>query len=228
MARHARFALAVSASVVLAPLAECQTLPLVDGYAARALVHQTSGAWRVRGLAPGLAPDEVWFAIGSGLYRADGVHPPQQVTLSPGGGDVGLVVRPRAQGALFYSDFVNATLVQRDLSTGQEALRSLPANTFDLEITLTGDILVAANPAWPAPGSGAGVFVLPPGQAAREIVRLAGPSAPILIDAATGDLLCAELTAGAPAPPGSASSAVGHGARWIEPLRHHDHTSSVA
>ncbi|MFO1051134.1 MAG: hypothetical protein U1F36_02825 [Planctomycetota bacterium] len=201
--RLAHLRVFASAVLVLAAGGVAQQFPLRDGFAARTLTSETAAPWRVHGLAPGLTPGEIYFAVGSSLLRCDGISPPTPVAITPHGGEAGFVVRPRGSDALFYSDFVSSTLVRRDLPSGTETQRAIPQNSFDLETTAQGDVLVAANPQWPGPGADCGVFLLPPGAAPREIVHLVGPSGPLLVDRVSGDLYCAVFGAGVPAPPGS-------------------------
>lgn len=203
-ARRIAFA---SAVLFVAPVLPAQTpLPVADGFRADPLVAERGAPWRTLGLAPGDAPGEVFFAIGSTLWRASPGSAPQSVAITPSGGDIGLVARPGSRGALLYTDFARSLLIAHDVVTGGETQRAIPPNSFDVERRADGVILLAANPDWPMPLAAAGVFALPAaGGAAREIVRLAGPSGPIQLDTATGDLFCAWFTAGVPAPPASVS-----------------------
>lgn len=196
-----------SAVLFAAPVLPAQVpLPVADGFRAEPLVAERGTPWRTLGLAPGDAPGEVFFAIGNTLWRASPGSAPAAVAITPSGGDIGLVARPGARGELLYTDFALSSLIAHDVATGGETRRAIPSNTFDVERRADGVILLAANPDWPMPLAAAGVFALPAaGGAAREIVRLAGPSGPIQLDAATGDLFCAWFTAGVPAPPSSVS-----------------------
>src|SRR5690606_29112510 len=65
-----------------------------------------------------------------------------------------------------------------------------------------GRLLASANPAWPAPGANAGIFVLDPASGHREIARLVGPSGPIACTP-NGDLLYATQAGVSPPPPSS-------------------------
>ncbi|MCC6786009.1 MAG: hypothetical protein IT457_24400 [Planctomycetes bacterium] len=179
-------------------------LPLAAGHSAEALLVERGAPWRWLGLAVGTSETEFYFALGNALWRAQAGAPPQGIAFTPGGLDIGFVLRPRATGPLLYSEFASATLILRELTTGHETQRAIPANSFDAERTLDGIVLLAANPDWPAPGAASGIWALPAGSgAAREVVRLGGPSAPLLIDRESGDLFCARFTQGVPAPPGS-------------------------
>ncbi len=72
------------------------------------------------------------------------------------------------------------------------------ANTFDVVRLASGDLLCAANPHWPAPGAHAGVWLVGPGRAPRELLALLGPSGPLALDA-NGDLIAAEIAGAGPA-----------------------------
>ena len=193
-----------AAWLLSSPSAPAQSAPLVQGgFASRVLVTERGAPWRVRGLAVLDGTDEIAFAVGSTLYRTSASGPPTPFRITQGGGDVSFVVRPRAQGSLYYGEFATAILVVHDLLTGSEVQHALPANTFDLETTLGGTVLAVANPAWPAPGAASGVHVVASGTPPREIIRLVGPSGPLLIDRLSGDLFCAVLGAGVPPPRGS-------------------------
>jgi hypothetical protein len=76
-------------------------------------------------------------------------------------------------------------------------------NTFDVVVLPGGDLLLAANPTWPAAGANSGIWLAGPGRTPRELLQLVGPSGPLVLDAA-GDLIVAELGAIVPPPPGAA------------------------
>lgn len=76
-------------------------------------------------------------------------------------------------------------------------------NAFDAALLPSGDLLVSANPNWPAPGSNTGIWLVGATLTPRELLPLTGPSGPLVLDPA-GDLVIAELGPIVPPPPGAA------------------------
>ena len=73
---------------------------------------------------------------------------------------------------------------------------------FDLAVGPGGEVIVSANPLWPAANADTGLWHVGPHGLPREVLRLSGPSGPVLFDAA-GNLLVAELGRVIPPPVGA-------------------------
>jgi hypothetical protein len=74
------------------------------------------------------------------------------------------------------------------------------ANIFDLAVTSSGDVLLSANPSWPAPGSNSGIWLA--GASPRLLLQLQGPSGPLCL-LPNGDLVVAEIPSVFPPPAGA-------------------------
>jgi len=108
-----------------------------------------------------------------------------------------------AQGDVLVG-MLNGDVVQFDVANARvQSVRAGVANSFDAVALPTGELLVSANPQWPAPGSHSGVWLVPGDAPPREVLALTGPSAPLAL-LPNGDLVAAELGATLPVPPGAA------------------------
>ncbi|MCA8974195.1 MAG: hypothetical protein KDC98_05705 [Planctomycetes bacterium] len=190
------------AAAAAAAAAGAQTPVMVpDGFRARTVMAETATPAAVRTVA--FTGDGFLVAIGRDLeMRRPGATPRVVFRLHPGQ-DFAFVVATANGGALIGE--LNGGAIRRlDLATGTiTATFAGATNAFDAVALPTGDVLLAANPLWPMPGADSGIWLAGPGRSPRELLRLSGPSAPLVMDA-NGDLIAAELGPIVPPPPGAA------------------------
>jgi hypothetical protein len=195
-------------------------LPTAPGFAASAAFVETARPFAVRGFAVEPSGAELFVAIDDALWQVDRQGARTLLRQLPTGHTIGLVAPSPAVAFLFYSDFQANLLWRRDLAHGGESAVPLMANAFDLVVAPTGELLVSANPTWPAPGAASGIWWVDPTGAGnhRELIRLSGPSGPLAIDAA-GDLYHATQSDRFPTPPGSVRVLRFGAASWRDALR---------
>lgn len=119
--------------------------------------------------------------------------------------DVAFLTEERVAGGRVLAGGLRTGLVRcLDANSGQ-LLATYPgvANAFDAEPLANGDLLLSANPTWPAGGSNSGLWLVGPGRSPRLLLQLSGPSGPLVM-LANGDLVVGELGPIVPPPPGAA------------------------
>lgn len=196
--------LAAIATTLLAPAhtAAAQSAPpLRDGFRSSAVWVETGSPWGVAGFARD-ANGDLWIGHRHQLLRFDRSAVRHVERSFPIGAQLGLIAWLAATNELCYSRFDTGELWRRDLATGGERRATLPRNTFDLALGRGGQLLLSANPDWPAPGARAGVFVLDDA-GSRRIANVTGPSGPIAVEPRGGDLLYAVQSDSHPTPPGA-------------------------
>jgi sugar lactone lactonase YvrE len=184
--------------LVVAAVPQTSSLPLPGGYRAE-IRHQESSPTALTGFAA--AGDDLYFAALGSVWRLDpqgGQHLLHQLPL---GHDVGLIALPDSGTELLYTDLQADLLWHFDLASGARRSAPMPRNAFDVARTPGGALLAAANPAWPAPGARAGIWLIDGAGNHREIIQLDGPSGPLVFDAG-GNLLYALQSSVFPTPPG--------------------------
>jgi hypothetical protein len=193
------FGLALSAA------APAQGVPgLLAGYRGEVALEENRNALALRGFA--LGPFGSLFAgVGETVVEVDPSGARQVLHQFAPGGGAGMIERPASGLELFFVESGTETLWRRHVVTGQQSAGSVPANTFDLARAPGGEILVSANPGWPAAGAENGIWLVDfAGGNHREVIALQGPSGPLAFDA-RGDLYYAVQSWIFPTPPGAVS-----------------------
>jgi hypothetical protein len=200
------FVLLTAAAVVPAQASVAQ-----PGFAATATFTDTAHAASIRGVfaLPGasdrhlvMTPRILWEA-GATFDPASG-HDRRVIRFATE--DIAFVdVATTANGTeVLAAGLASGRIVRADLTTYQVTQYAIGvANAFDAVRLANGDLLLSANPTWPASGAASGVWLVGPGKVPRELLRLVGPSGPLALDAA-GDLIVGEIGPIAPPPPGTA------------------------
>ncbi|MCA8943268.1 MAG: hypothetical protein KDB80_11965 [Planctomycetes bacterium] len=182
-----------------------QSIGTTPGFDAHTVREENTSPHAFAAFVVGFAPDQLWFAGNHEVRRIwpdgswTGVH-----TL-PTTDQFGLFVASPDGTELFFTDFDTDTLFRHDVIGQSVVSQPVPANAFDLAPAPSGELLVTANPLFPAPNAATGVWLVDPLGSTnhREIVRLTGPSGPLAFDPANGDLLVAVIPYTLPPPPGS-------------------------
>ena len=154
-----------------------------------------------RGFAVDPQGDQLYLALETAVYRVQRRGLRVLVHDLGANNDIGLMVRPPGSPELFYTSVMTGALYARNLASGKTRTLAGPVFAFDLALTPDGQILVSANPFFPRVPDG-GIWLVEPGSTPREVVRLTGPSGPLLVDRA-GNLLYATQSPVFPTPPGS-------------------------
>lgn len=171
------------------------------GFAAPAVFVEASFGGSVRGCVDA-PPHGVVAALRNVVeLRPDLVQRTAILTLATGI-DVAFVAIDPFTGRVLAGELASGRVHSVDPATLATASFGGVANTFDAIAIGADELLVSANPTWPAPGAASGVWHLGAGRAPRELLRLIGPSGPLAIDA-DGNLLVAEIGAVVPPPPGA-------------------------
>lgn len=177
------------------------------GFDTRIEWFDPSRSFGVPGFAAGLLPHDLFVAHDDELRlydTRDGTH-----TIAhqlPAGHAIGVLVSDPLRLDLRCIDFGANSLVTLSLLQPTATTQPAVANAFDLAIhPLTRTNWVSANPTWPQAGSASGVWHIDPagGTAHLEVIRLSGPSGPLVFDAQSRDLFVAELPQQVPPAPGS-------------------------
>lgn len=173
------------------------------GFAATAVAVESLRAAQVRAFTA-VAGDAWLLAVGNRLEHFAAGRPPRLVARLRASEDVAFLAPSTSPGSVFCGELNHGT-IRRFSTSSWLAVASFPgpANAFDAEVLPSGDVLLVANPLWPAPGAHSGVWLAGPGRTPREILALQGPSGPLLLDH-QGDLIVAELGPSVPPPPGAA------------------------
>ncbi|MBL9076873.1 MAG: hypothetical protein JNL08_05185 [Planctomycetes bacterium] len=181
-------------------LAQAQVAP--PGFGVRGVCAETAQVPWVRAIVP-WHDGEHLIAIRHELLHARGErslrHKP--VFAWPPTDDIAFVL-PLGGNQFAVGALVAGDVACIDLGGGPTVLLAGVANAFDA-VARGADLLVTANPTWPAAGAHAGVWLLGPGRVPREILPLVGPSGP-LVWLGNGDLVVGELGPIVPPPPGAA------------------------
>jgi len=204
MARSARAVPVLLATSLLTGGASTQSAPIPPpGFAAPVVVAEGPRAAAVRHVAFA-APDVYLVAIGGELELRRAGSLPRPILSLGAGGDFGFVLVDSANNRVMAGAVRSGKIAVVDLVTGAVvATFAGPPNAFDAVALGNGDVLLSANPLWPAPGASTGVWLAGPNRAPRELLPLLGPSGPLLLDG-NGDLVVAELGPIVPPPPGVA------------------------
>ncbi len=197
-------AVLVAGGLVAAVSTQSPSLP--PGFAATPTLQQAALVPFVRA-ALALAPQRHLIAIHGDVFviganYQPGSHAPVPI-LSLANDDVAFLHADGA-GGCYAGSLRRGWITHLDPAAFAATTRFAgPANAFDAALLPGGDLLLAANPLWPAANAHTGVWLVGPGRVPREILALVGPSGPLLVTAA-GDLVVAELGPIVPPPPGAA------------------------
>ncbi|GAB4142959.1 MAG: hypothetical protein Fur0037_10390 [Planctomycetota bacterium] len=193
-----------AALAVLAPLGSSQSppYPAASGFAAETVFLETSRPLLVRGFAYDRYSGSWFEAVDNTVFRRPDPSTWLTVHSFPLPDSVGAIRAFEGNGHVLFTSLATGTVFDHDpLSGSTVSFRGVP-NAFDIAIDAAGRILLAANPAWPAPGSSGGIWHVAAGIAPRQILSLSGPSGPICFDL-QGNLIAAEIGTVVPPPPGA-------------------------
>lgn len=182
------------------------------GFALQSLVTERSQPSQVRGAAFDPASGEHWLGLGSTVFHRPDPWTWNTVHQFTAPEDLGLL--KCAGGRIVWFTALHAgTAFRLDPAGGAMTSFAGVPNAFDLAVGPAGEVLLSANPNWPAPGADTGLWHVGPGRTPREVLRLRGPSGPLTFDP-DGNLLVAELGPVVPVPPGGARILRFPRARW--------------
>lgn len=172
------------------------------GWEVRLAFTESGQPWFVRAFVQTSGGDHL-VAIRNEVFRVDRVRPAgREPWFAFGAGaDVAFLV-PLAGGHCAVGELGTGRVIVLDAAGRPVTTFQGCRNTYDA-VACGVDLLVCANPTWPAGGADTGLWLLGPGRVPREILRLVGPSAP-LAWRANGDLVVGELGPIVPPPPGTA------------------------
>lgn len=191
--------------VLCAAGAVAQPRPLtpIEGFESR-IVHLEPGSpFALRGFAVAPRTSTLYLSINNRVLRKETSGNLTELLRFPTNESTGLFSIPPGHSRLLFTNFNTSRFYRHDLATGLTSSFPGLKNAFDVDVTRLGKILVTANPNWPTPGAKTGVYVLDPLRGRhREIIRLTGPSGPLLITP-SGDLLYAIQSDSFPTPRGS-------------------------
>jgi hypothetical protein len=187
-------------SATLAAGAIAQVAP--PGFTATTVLTDVRAPWvRSTRHAPGHGD---LIAVGGALELQRPGHPMRRLADLGPGDDVACLAIDEGRGEATFVSWRTGRAVRLDLASERVvATFTAVRNSFDAEPLAGGQLLVAANPLWPAPGAHAGVWLVGLGHVPRLLLQLRGPSGPLLVRG-SGDLVVAELGPIVPPPPGAA------------------------
>lgn len=196
----------LACSLSLAPEAVAQATPnLAPGYTARRHFAAQSLVPFVRRVLVART-GKTFVAITNQVFVTQLTLPAGQMPrLRLPNEDVAFLAEERGAGGRVLAGGLRTGLVRcLDANSGQ-LLATYPgvANAFDAEPLANGDLLLSANPNWPAGGSNSGLWLAGPGRTPRLLLQLSGPSGPLVV-LGNGDLVVGELGPIVPPPPGAA------------------------
>jgi hypothetical protein len=141
------------------------------------------------------------------LFAASGSWPSQPARwFALGNDDIAFLAKAPDGALVAVGALLSGKVHVFDTRTGLEVAERFchgVKNTFDAVLLPNGDLLLSANPLWPAGGSHSGLWLVGPGRSPRELLALQGPSGPLAWRPG-GDLVLAELGPVVPPPPGAA------------------------
>lgn len=175
----------------------------IEGFES-SIVHLEPGSpFALRGFAVDHTTSTLYLSVDNRILRREANGSLTELMRFPQNESTGLFSIPSGRAVLVFTNFNTNRCYQRDLRTNLTSSFAGIKNAFDVDVTRQGDILVTANPNWPSTGAKTGIYLLDPLYGRhREIIRLAGPSGPLLITQ-NGDLLYAIQSDRFPTPRGS-------------------------
>src|SRR5688572_30345186 len=149
---------------LLAAAAAAQAPMVPPGFDATPTIHQTASAPFVRA-AVAIARRVHLIAIHGDVFAIERAHvptggPPPRPILSLANDDVSFLCADGA-GTCWAGSLRRGWITRLDTATLQPTMRFAgPANAFDAAALPGGDLLLAANPLWPAPNASNGVWLV--------------------------------------------------------------------
>jgi hypothetical protein len=179
------------------------SLAVPAGMQSRLLHTETNGPYALNGFAKDPFTEHFYLSVYNELTKVDAKNTRTVLHKLPKTHIMGLVAIPAGSHEIFFTDFNNGDFFRRHVLTGKQVVIKGVVNTFDVAVTRKGEVLVVANPKWPARGATSGIWLMDTAQGKhREVIQLAGPSGPLVLDA-QGNLLYALQPSTFPAPKGS-------------------------
>jgi hypothetical protein len=170
------------------------------GFAAVVPFGERPQAFLVRGTAYDEVRDQHWLALGGTLWRRPDPWTWNAVLQLTAPDQIGALVA--GQRHIWCTALQGGTVFAVDPGTSAFTSFAGVANAFDLAVGPGGEVMLSANPLWPAPAADSGLWHVGPQLAPREVLHLSGPSGPLRFDPA-GNLLVAEIGRTLPVPPGA-------------------------
>jgi len=169
----------------------------------RLLHNDTNSPWAFNGFAKDPFTEHLYISVYNQVLKIDGKGKPSILHALSTLHTTGLIAIPPGSRELYFTDFNNGDFFRRNLFTNKQVKINGVVNSFDVALAQQGELLVVANPKWPAAGATSGIWLMDLAKGKhREVIRLTGPSGPIAFDA-TGNLLYALQPNNFPAPKGS-------------------------
>ena len=194
----------LSAAALCSANAVSQPRPLtpIEGFESSIAHLEPGSPFALRGFAVDQT-STLYLSVDNRILRREANSSLTELLRFPQNESTGLFSIPSGRAVLVFTNFNTNRCYQLDLRTNVTSSFAGIKNAFDVDVTRKGDILMTANPNWPSTGAKTGVYVLDPLHGRhREIIRLTGPSGPLLITP-NGDLLYAIQSDRFPTPPGS-------------------------
>ncbi len=183
---------------------DAQTGPALPPGMEVSLLHSdTNSPWAFNGFAKDPFTEHLYLSVYNQVFKVDAKGVPTLLVSLPYAHATGMIAIPPGSLELFFTNFNTGDFFRHHLLTNKQVKVKGVANSFDVAVTQQGDVLVVANPKWPASGAASGVWLMDLNQGNhREVIQLSGPSGPIVFDA-MGNLLYAVQPSSFPAPKGS-------------------------
>jgi hypothetical protein len=169
----------------------------------RLLHNETNSPWAFNGFAKDPFTEHLYISVYNQIMKVDAKGKRTVLHALPTIHTTGLIAIPPGSNELYFTDFNNGDFFRRHLFTNKQVKIKGLVNSFDVALAQQGELLVVANPKWPAAGAASGIWLMDLVKGNhREVIRLTGPSGPIAFDA-MGNLLYALQPSNFPAPKGS-------------------------
>lgn len=179
------------------------TLSLPPGMESRLLHNDTNSPWVFNGFAKDPFTEHLYLSVYNQVLKVDAKGGRTLLHALPARDVTGLIAIPPNSQELFFTNFTTGDFFRYHLLTNKQQQSKGLLNSFDVAVTWQGEVLVVANPKWPANGANSGIWLMDFAKAShREVIQLSGPSGPLALDA-NGNLFYAVQPSTFPAPKGS-------------------------
>ena len=179
------------------------SLTVPAGMQSRLLYKETNGPFALNGFAKDPFTEHLYVSVFNELIKVDAKGKRTVLHRLPTTHSLGLVAIPNGSQEIFFTDFSTGDFFRRHVLTQKQVAIKGVGNTFDVAVTQKGNVLVVANPRWPANGAASGIWLVDTAQGKhREVIQLSGPSGPLALDV-QDNLLYATQPHTSPAPKGS-------------------------
>ncbi len=169
----------------------------------RLLHNETNSPWAFNGFAKDPFTEHLYISVYNQVMKVDAKGKRTVLHTLPTMHTTGLIAIPPGSHELYFTNFNNGDFFRRHLFTNKLVKIQGLVNSFDVALAQPGQLLVVANPKWPAAGAASGIWLMDLVKGKhREVIQLTGPSGPIAFDA-MGNLLYALQPSNFPAPKGS-------------------------